>query len=145
MCVSLSEALAPLAPALPIWAQVHEPILTLSGSEALAADFQACYRQLAGEGVELDIVVPYDDVPEGTFAWLTDLPVAALSLDFLGVPGEPPRPVWVGGGACAGWLGVSGRAGGRVVGEWMSMESCMAPVEKEFKLFLGVLQSVHGI
>lgn len=32
-------------------------------------------------------VVPYDDVPEGTYRWLCELPVAAISLDFLGVPG----------------------------------------------------------
>ena len=68
---------------------MHEPILTRSGSEELAADFESCYAVLAAAGVPLNLVVPYDDVPAGTYRWLVGLPVAALSLDFLGVPGAP--------------------------------------------------------
>lgn len=132
--------------------QIHEPILALSGSEALGPDCRACYAWLAGAGVPINLVVPYDDVPgqrtlrplwsyvcghpccqlraglcrrpwprapgrrpgirsvggflarpnaarppvglptrsapaEGTYTWLVELPVAAISLDFLGVPG----------------------------------------------------------
>lgn len=43
--------------------QVHEPILTLSGSEALEGEAAACYALLAAQGVPLNVVVPYDDVP----------------------------------------------------------------------------------
>jgi hypothetical protein len=43
--------------------QVHEPILTLTGSEALKEEAGACYACLAAEGVPLNVVVPYDDVP----------------------------------------------------------------------------------
>lgn len=63
--------------ALPCWAkamlaavppsllppQIHEPILTLSGSEELAADCSAAYRELAAVGLPINIVIPYDDVP----------------------------------------------------------------------------------
>ncbi|EFN57923.1 hypothetical protein CHLNCDRAFT_141995 [Chlorella variabilis] len=64
--------------------QIHEPILTMSGSEGLAADCAACYAELAAVGLPINIVVAYDDE---TYKWLVELPVAALSLDFLGVPG----------------------------------------------------------
>lgn len=130
--------------------QVHEPILTRSGSAALAAEFGACYAALAAVGLPINLVVPYDDVEgprpsflfsliglgwmhaptascaaswhaacktvgpriyteplhrsflncpaccccptclpdaEETYCWLVQLPVAAISLDFLGVPG----------------------------------------------------------
>jgi 5-methyltetrahydropteroyltriglutamate--homocysteine methyltransferase len=66
---------------------VHEPILTRSGSSALAPEFAACYAELAAVGLPINLVVPYDDVEEETYGWLVQLPVAAISLDFLGVPG----------------------------------------------------------
>lgn len=43
--------------------QIHEPILTMSGSEGLAADCAACYAELAAVGLPINIVVAYDDVP----------------------------------------------------------------------------------
>ena len=66
--------------------QMHEPILTLSGSEGLAAGCAGAYDALAAVGLPINLVVPYDDVPEGTYRWLVHLPVAAVSLDFLGSP-----------------------------------------------------------
>lgn len=42
------------------WRQIHEPILTLSGSEALQGEFRACYAALAAEGLPIDLVVPYE-------------------------------------------------------------------------------------
>ncbi|KAL4447714.1 hypothetical protein ABPG75_004933 [Micractinium tetrahymenae] len=68
--------------------QIHEPALTLTGSEALGVALSVCYAELAATGgVPINVVVMFDDVPEETYKWLVQLPVAAISLDFLGVPG----------------------------------------------------------
>lgn len=43
--------------------QIHEPVLTLSGSEELGPDCSACYAQLAAVGLPINVVVQFDDVP----------------------------------------------------------------------------------
>nr|BAU71146.1 METE; cobalamin-independent methionine synthase [Parachlorella kessleri] len=68
--------------------EIHEPILTRDDGATLEADFGACYASLAGAGVPINLVVYYDDVSEATYKWLVQLPVAAVSLDFKGVPGN---------------------------------------------------------
>ncbi|PSC76117.1 5-methyltetrahydropteroyltriglutamate-homoc ysteine s-methyltransferase isoform A [Micractinium conductrix] len=107
--------------------QFHEPFLTKSSAEGLAADCAACYGQLAAAGVPINLVVPYDDVAEGTYRWLIELPVAAISLDFCGVPGADygcrtaqliakysfPKDKRLGAGVIDGrgcWADASGRA-----------------------------------
>lgn len=62
---------------LPPNTQVHEPILTRSGSAALAAEFASCYAELAAVGLPINLVIPYDDV-EGPLNALNSLPSAAL-------------------------------------------------------------------
>ena len=42
--------------------QIHEPILTRDEGATLEADFGACYAELAGAGVPINLVVYYDDV-----------------------------------------------------------------------------------
>lgn len=65
--------------------QVHEPVLALGLD--VRADIERSVAALAGAGVPLDLVTYYDDLAEDVYAWVTRLPVAALSLDFCGVPG----------------------------------------------------------
>lgn len=65
LCPPLPPARAPHATAphsQPPPRQVHEPILTRSGSAALAAEFEGCYAQLAAVGLPINLVVPYGDV-----------------------------------------------------------------------------------
>ncbi len=45
------------------------------------------YAALAAAGVPISLVIPYDDVCEEVYTWVIELPVAAISLDFCGVPG----------------------------------------------------------
>lgn len=66
--------------------QVHEPVLTLALAPQLRADAEQAYAALAGV-VPLHLVVPYDNVSEDVYSWLVQLPVAAIGLDFCGVPG----------------------------------------------------------
>ncbi|KAK9821557.1 hypothetical protein WJX81_005017 [Elliptochloris bilobata] len=67
--------------------QLHEPILTHSDAASLKADFEATYKALSAVGVLINLVTYYDDIGDA-YTWAVDLPVAALSLDFLGVPGS---------------------------------------------------------
>ena len=67
--------------------QVHEPILTHEAAGALRADFEATYEALAAVGVPINLVTYYDDIGDA-YTWAVQLPVAAVSLDFLGVPGS---------------------------------------------------------
>lgn len=67
--------------------QIHEPALVFGN----ASDFKDCcegvYMELSGAGVPINLVTYYDDVVGDAFSWVTKLPVAAISLDFCGVPG----------------------------------------------------------
>ena len=67
--------------------QMHEPILTHQAAGALRADFEASYEKLAAVGIPLNLVTYYDDIGDA-YSWAVQLPVAAISLDFLGVPGS---------------------------------------------------------
>lgn len=70
--------------------QIHEPILALGATaKSLRADCEAAFATLnaAAAGLPLHLVVPYDDVDEEVYTWLVQLPVAAIGLDFCGVPG----------------------------------------------------------
>ena len=70
-----------------LFPQVHEPILVTGKATALQADAEAVYAALAAAGVPIHLVLPYDDVSEDVYSWLIELPVAAIGLDFCGVPG----------------------------------------------------------
>ncbi|CAL8468951.1 g8492 [Coccomyxa elongata] len=67
--------------------QMHEPILTTSDAAKLKAEFESSYSELSKVGVPLNLVTYYDDIGEA-YEWAVKLPVAAVSLDFLGVPGS---------------------------------------------------------
>ncbi|KAL4539572.1 hypothetical protein Ndes2437B_g02062 [Nannochloris sp. 'desiccata'] len=67
--------------------QIHEPVFTGASAVDLRADAEATYAALAAAGVPISMVIPYDDVFEEVYTWLVELPVAAISLDFCGVPG----------------------------------------------------------
>ena len=67
--------------------QVHEPIFTSGKAGSLRSDAEATYAALAAAGVPISLVIPYDDVSEEVYSWLVELPVAAIGLDFCGVPG----------------------------------------------------------
>ncbi|GFH22837.1 cobalamin-independent methionine synthase, partial [Haematococcus lacustris] len=66
--------------------QLHEPFLTTTKGAKLQAPTSAAYKQLAAQGVSLNFVTYYDDLGEA-YPWVVSLPVSAVSLDFLGVPG----------------------------------------------------------
>jgi 5-methyltetrahydropteroyltriglutamate--homocysteine methyltransferase len=109
--------------------QMHEPILTHQAANALRGDFEAAYETLAAVGVPINLVTYYDDIGDA-YSWAVQLPVAAVSLDFLGVPGSAHknataslieahgfpagkrlgagvvdgRSVWADGGAAATWV-----------------------------------------
>jgi 5-methyltetrahydropteroyltriglutamate--homocysteine methyltransferase len=67
--------------------QIHEPILASEKAGDLRADFEATYAKLAGVGLSINLVTAYDDIGEA-YSWAVNLPVAAISLDLLGVPGS---------------------------------------------------------
>ncbi len=67
--------------------QVHEPILASEKAGDLRSDFEASYAALAAVGLPINLVTAYDDIGEA-YSWAVNLPVAAISLDFLGVPGS---------------------------------------------------------
>jgi Cobalamin-independent synthase, N-terminal domain len=67
--------------------QIHEPVLAAAKAGTLRSDAEATYAALAAAGVPISLVIPYDDVSEEVYTWLVELPVAAISLDFCGVPG----------------------------------------------------------
>ncbi|PNH08972.1 5-methyltetrahydropteroyltriglutamate--homocysteine methyltransferase [Tetrabaena socialis] len=66
--------------------QMHEPVLATSAAADLKAEFEAAYQQLSQCGVPLHLVTYYDDLG-AAYPWAVQLPVAAVTLDFLGAPG----------------------------------------------------------
>ena len=54
--------------------QIQEPILTLSDTAGLEADFQATFAAFAEVGVPINLVALYDDIGDA-FSWATKLPV----------------------------------------------------------------------
>eukprot|EP00798_Chlamydomonas_sp_ICE-L_P023424 gene23424-30705_t len=66
--------------------QVHEPYLVTSQAHGLRADVEGAYAALAAEGVPIHLATYYDDLG-AAYPWVVALPVAAVGLDFLGVPG----------------------------------------------------------
>jgi hypothetical protein len=74
--------------------QIHEPVLTLSGSEELTAGAAACYAALAAEGVPINIVVPYDDVP-GALPMCSCFKIALLVLSAFTTCILPCRQSWL--------------------------------------------------
>lgn len=61
--------------------QLHEPILVLSGSEALRVPFESVYTDLSTVDVRLNLVTYFDDLG-ATYPWVVRLPVDVISLDF---------------------------------------------------------------
>lgn len=76
----------PLNPSQVPEVQLHEPYLATSQAASLRATYEQAYAQLAAAGPPLHLVTYYDDLGEA-YPWAVALPVAALSMDFLGVPG----------------------------------------------------------
>ncbi|KAK9811094.1 hypothetical protein WJX73_002072 [Symbiochloris irregularis] len=66
--------------------QVHEPILVAPEGPELQKVFESTFAEFSKAGVPINLVTYFDDVGE-TYPWVVKLPVAAVSLDFLGVPG----------------------------------------------------------
>lgn len=54
--------------------QIQEPILTLTDTASLEADFQATYAAFAAVGLPINLVALYDDIGDA-FKWATKLPV----------------------------------------------------------------------
>eukprot|EP00803_Ostreobium_quekettii_P006679 evm.model.scf_2322.1 EVM.evm.TU.scf_2322.1 scf_2322:720-7536(+) len=67
--------------------QIHEPALVFGNAGDAKDCCEGVYMELSGAGVPINLVTCYDDVAEDAFNWVTQLPVAAISLDFCGVPG----------------------------------------------------------
>jgi 5-methyltetrahydropteroyltriglutamate--homocysteine methyltransferase len=67
--------------------QLHEPSLATDAGAAARAVYESAYGQLAAVGCPIDLVTYYDDLGEA-YPWAVNLPVAAVSLDFCGVPGS---------------------------------------------------------
>jgi 5-methyltetrahydropteroyltriglutamate--homocysteine methyltransferase len=67
--------------------QLHEPCLATDAGGAARAVYESTYAQLAAVGCPIDLVTYYDDLGEA-YTWAVNLPVAAISLDFCGVPGS---------------------------------------------------------
>lgn len=66
--------------------QMHEPALVLSDGDQLKAIGENVYGALSASGVPINLVTYYDDIG-ASYPWVVALPVAAVSLDFCGVPG----------------------------------------------------------
>ncbi len=64
-----------------------EPALALGDAAAGRAPCEAAYATMAAAGAPIHLVVPYDDLAGAAFLWVKELPVAAIGLDFCGVPG----------------------------------------------------------
>lgn len=62
-------------------------MLTLGTANELRASVEESVATLAAVGVPLNLVIQYDDVLPEVYDWVIELPVAAISLDFAGVPG----------------------------------------------------------
>lgn len=67
--------------------QLHEPSLATDAGAAAREVYESTYAQLAAVGCPIDLVTYYDDLGEA-YPWAVNLPVAAVSLDFCGVPGS---------------------------------------------------------
>ncbi len=61
--------------------QLHEPGLVLGEAEAWKTSCERAYEVLAQADLPLNLVTTFDDLGEA-FAWISRLPLAALSLDF---------------------------------------------------------------
>lgn len=68
--------------------QLHEPSLTTDAGAAAQSVYESAYAALAAVGCPIDLVTYYDDLGEAAYPWAVNLPVAAISLDFCGVPGD---------------------------------------------------------
>ncbi|CAK0780359.1 hypothetical protein CVIRNUC_005025 [Coccomyxa viridis] len=68
-------------------AQLHEPILATTDAAKLKAEFTSSYGELSKVGLPINLVTYYDDIGDA-YEWAVKLPVQAVSLDFLGVPGS---------------------------------------------------------
>lgn len=66
--------------------QLLEPSLATDAGAAAREVFEDAYRQLAAVGCPIDLVTFYDDLGSA-YPWAVQLPVAAIGLDFCGVPG----------------------------------------------------------
>lgn len=67
--------------------QLHEPSLATDAGAASKDVYESAYKQLSAVGCPIDLVTYYDDLGEA-YPWVINLPVAAISLDFCGVPGD---------------------------------------------------------
>lgn len=60
--------------------QIHEPILVTSRGGSLQTAVETTYNQLATVGLPMQLVTYFDDLDD-TYEWVTQLPVAGVSLD----------------------------------------------------------------
>ncbi len=60
--------------------QIHEPALVLDDAAEFKALYQSTYTALAEVGVPIHLVTYFDDLGKN-YPWVTELPVAAISLD----------------------------------------------------------------
>ncbi|DBB12610.1 TPA: hypothetical protein ACH3X3_005396 [Trebouxia sp. C0006] len=67
--------------------QIHEPILTIADAASLESDFATTFAEFEKSGLYINLVTYYDDIG-AAYPWTVKLPVQAISLDFLGVPGS---------------------------------------------------------
>ncbi|KAG2442603.1 hypothetical protein HXX76_002688 [Chlamydomonas incerta] len=83
-CALLQQLAAAGAPEV----QLHEPVLATSAGAGMRAECEAAYGRLAqaAGSMPLHLVTYYDDLG-AAYPWAVQLPVAAVSLDFLGPPG----------------------------------------------------------
>ncbi|MGF1487341.1 MAG: 5-methyltetrahydropteroyltriglutamate--homocysteine S-methyltransferase, partial [Prochloraceae cyanobacterium] len=61
--------------------QLHDPSLVFSDASSLKEHYQTTYDHLSKIGLPIDLVTYFDDLGS-TYAWVKELPVAAISLDF---------------------------------------------------------------
>lgn len=61
--------------------QLHDPMLVVSGASELQEAVTTTYTQLAKVGLPIHLVTYFDDLGEN-YGWVTQLPVAGISLDF---------------------------------------------------------------
>nr|Q39586.1 RecName: Full=5-methyltetrahydropteroyltriglutamate--homocysteine methyltransferase; AltName: Full=Cobalamin-independent methionine synthase; AltName: Full=Methionine synthase, vitamin-B12 independent isozyme [Chlamydomonas reinhardtii]AAC49178.1 cobalamin-independent methionine synthase [Chlamydomonas reinhardtii]prf//2207381A Met synthase [Chlamydomonas reinhardtii] len=83
-CALLQQLAAAGAPEV----QLHEPVLATSEGTGMPTEFETAYAQMAqaAGSVPLHLVTYYDDLG-AAYPWAVQLPVAAVTLDFLGPPG----------------------------------------------------------
>eukprot|EP00877_Chromochloris_zofingiensis_P007127 jgi/Chrzof1/2668/Cz11g24160.t1 len=67
--------------------QIHEPILASDKGAGAQQLFNTTYAKLSAIGTPIDLVTYFDDIG-AAYPWVVQLPVAAISLDFVGVPGS---------------------------------------------------------